>query len=138
GKVDRSALPVEETGAGSDEGYLAPRTALEEVLCRLFCEVLQLERVGVRDSFFELGGHSLLATQVVSRVRGALGVELPLRRLFGSPTAEGLAAAILEEAGERERVERTGELVLKRSALSDEELEDLLEERIGSVEAGHA
>jgi amino acid adenylation domain-containing protein len=136
GKVDRGALPPEETGAGSDEGYLAPRTALEEVLCRLFCEVLGRERVGVRDSFFELGGHSLLATQVVSRVRGALGVELPLRRLFGSPTAEGLAAAILEEAGERERVERTAELLLKLSAFSDEEVEDLLAARNGSVKEG--
>jgi hypothetical protein len=57
-----------------------------------------------------------------------LQVELPLRRLFGSPTVEGLAAAILEDVGERERVERTAELLLKLSTLSDEEAGNLLAE----------
>ncbi|PYS91302.1 MAG: non-ribosomal peptide synthetase [Acidobacteria bacterium] len=137
GKVDRNALPIDESGVETDESYLAPRTVVEEVLERIFAEVLQLERVGVRDGFFELGGHSLLATQVVSRVRGALGVELPLRKLFAAPTVEGLAAAILEDVGERRRVERTAELLLRLSNFSDEEVDDLLEERIGSVEERH-
>jgi len=80
----------------------------------------------VRDSFFELGGHSLLATQVSSRLRAAFQVELPLRRLFESPTVEGLAAGILKHHGNRKRVEQTAELLLKLSTLSDEDAEKLV------------
>jgi len=126
GKVDRNALPAPEQARPElDQAYVAPRTAVEEVLCGVFSEVLQIDRVGVRDSFFELGGHSLLATQVASRLRIAFQVELSLRRLFQSPTVEGLAAAILNDQGDRRRVEQIAELLLKLSTLSDEDAEKL-------------
>src|SRR5205085_10254556 len=65
-----------------------------------WCEVLGVAAVSVSRSFFELGGHSLLATQVMSRVRGAFGVELPVRTLFGSPTVRGLATEVEQEMRE--------------------------------------
>ncbi|HYG65957.1 MAG TPA: amino acid adenylation domain-containing protein [Thermoanaerobaculia bacterium] len=94
-KVDRRALPA-PAGLHPAPGtaYLAPRTPGEEILASIWAEVLGVERVGLRDNFFELGGHSLLATQVISRVREAFGVELPVRELFEEPTVEGLAGRI--------------------------------------------
>jgi len=94
GKVDRKALPVPERSASQQAAYVAPRTPSEGILCGIWAEVLGLERIGIEDDFFELGGHSLLATQVVSRVRQALSVELPLRELFSFPTIAELGARI--------------------------------------------
>ncbi|MBD2005419.1 MULTISPECIES: non-ribosomal peptide synthetase [Cyanophyceae] len=95
GKVDRRALPAPEPVklelAGS---YVAPQTPVEEGLVKIFAEVLGVKRVGIHDNFFELGGHSLLATQLVSRVRDAFGVELPLRSVFEAPTIAELSKAI--------------------------------------------
>ncbi|MBW8767933.1 MAG: AMP-binding protein, partial [Geodermatophilales bacterium] len=87
GKVDRRALPAPE-GGRLELGavYVAPRTALEELLAGIWAEVLGLDRVGVHDNFFALGGHSLLAAQVVSRAGEALEIEVPLRLLFEAPT----------------------------------------------------
>jgi amino acid adenylation domain-containing protein len=126
GKVDRNALPTDQIGVEANENYLAPQTPLEQVLAGIFSQILSLERIGADDSFFDLGGHSLLATQILSRVRETFQLELPLRKFFRTPTVTGLAAAILEDEAERERVERTAEILLKLATLSDEEVDDLL------------
>ncbi len=97
GKVDRWALPASDTARPElEKPFVAPRTEVEERLAAIWSEVLGLEQVGVCDNFFELGGHSLLATQIVSRLREAFGLELPLRRLFESPTVAELAESIEE------------------------------------------
>ncbi|HEX7239559.1 MAG TPA: amino acid adenylation domain-containing protein, partial [Longimicrobiaceae bacterium] len=92
GKLDRGALPA--PGPGREGAYVAPRTPAEEVLSGIWAEVLGTGPVGAEDGFFERGGHSLLAMQVVSRVRGAFGVEVPLRALFEARTVAGLARRI--------------------------------------------
>ncbi|MEQ8755470.1 MAG: condensation domain-containing protein, partial [Coleofasciculus sp. G1-WW12-02] len=124
GKVDRKALPVPETTkASTQEAFVLPRHPVEEVLARIWCQLLGVEAVGIDHNFFELGGHSLLATQVISRIEKAFGVELPVRCLFESPTLAELAASVqklMQSQSEQpvppiERVSRDGVLPLSFS-----------------------
>ncbi|MBA3485669.1 MAG: amino acid adenylation domain-containing protein, partial [Lysobacter sp.] len=94
GKLDRSLLPTAEAGAVAQREYEAPQGEVEEALARLWQELLDVPRVGRHDHFFELGGHSLLAVQLASRLHESLGVEMPLKLLFGTPTLAALAAAL--------------------------------------------
>jgi amino acid adenylation domain-containing protein len=100
GKVDRRALPTlnEEFVPGLNPANaqtairdIASLTPTETTLIDIWKELLRLKQVHVHDDFFKLGGHSLLATQMTSRVRDALGLELPLKSVFEAPTIAQLA-----------------------------------------------
>jgi amino acid adenylation domain-containing protein len=94
GKVDRSALPAPAGDAVVRGAHAGPRTPTEEVLASIWCEVLELDRVGVDDNFFELGGHSLPAMRVVARIRDTFHLDLPLRALFDAPRISALSERV--------------------------------------------
>jgi amino acid adenylation domain-containing protein/non-ribosomal peptide synthase protein (TIGR01720 family) len=99
GKVDRAALPAPDAAAtGSAAGRRPPRTEAEVLLAGIWAALLRVDGIGRDDDFFRRGGHSLLAAQLISRVRRAFGVELPLAELFRDATLAGLAARIGELA----------------------------------------
>jgi acyl carrier protein len=92
GKVDRNALPPPDgSRLLSHQGFIKPRTEIEELVAQVWREVLKLDKIGVDDNFFDLGGHSLLATRVVARLRTNFNIDLPLRKLFELPTVAALA-----------------------------------------------
>jgi amino acid adenylation domain-containing protein/non-ribosomal peptide synthase protein (TIGR01720 family) len=94
GKVDRKVLPAPERSRDEGTSFVPPGDPVEELLAGVWAEVLGIERIGVHDDFFALGGHSLQATQVRSRIRGLLGVDLPLRTLFEATTLGRLAREV--------------------------------------------
>jgi myxalamid-type nonribosomal peptide synthetase MxaA len=102
GKVDRNALPAPDAPlrAGLDQPYQRPRNRVEEILCRIWGEVLGLENVGIRDNFFELGGHSLLLTPLVLKLREYFGLRLSMREFFERPTVAELAEMISAARGQ--------------------------------------
>ncbi|MFI2435853.1 amino acid adenylation domain-containing protein [Streptomyces sp. NPDC018693] len=93
GKIDRRRLPAPRQPV-ADTAQVAPRTPTEEQLAALWCEVLGLSRVGVRDDFFELGGHSLAATRLIAGIRDRFRITIGLREVFTARTVEELAAQV--------------------------------------------
>ncbi|WP_051775961.1 non-ribosomal peptide synthetase [Paenibacillus tyrfis] len=96
GKVDRKALPAPEGSVQRGVEFVAPRTAVEVQLARIWEEVLGLSgtSVGVKDNFFDLGGHSLRANILVSKLHKEMGVQLPLQDVFLYPMIEQMAEVI--------------------------------------------
>lgn len=120
GKLDRRALPSPDDFEPSrvlpleETERTAPGTLVEARVTEIVGDLLGVGSVGVEDNFFMLGGHSLLGTQLISRIRDAYGVELPLRSLFDNPTVEAIS------------VEIEAALVESLTEMTDEEAERLL------------
>ncbi|MFT3764376.1 MAG: amino acid adenylation domain-containing protein [Minicystis sp.] len=93
GKIDRKALPAPEEGERAELGeeFVAPTSAVEEQLARIWAGVLRVERVGIHDNFFAIGGDSILSIQIVSRAEAA-GIHISPRQMFQHQTVAELAA----------------------------------------------
>ncbi|PTR44095.1 amino acid adenylation domain-containing protein [Rhodococcus sp. OK611] len=96
GKLDRGVLPAPEFVSTA---FRAPSTPVEEIVAGTISEVLGLPRVGLDDNFFDLGGNSLIATRVAARLGSVLGVTVPVRLLFESPTVAALAVRVERDSG---------------------------------------
>ena len=100
GKVDRYVLTAlnTPTSHSMDKAFIAPRTATESTLAKIWAEVLNIEGVGIYDNFFDLGGNSLLTVQLMKQIYKHFERELPLSSLFLNPTIESLATALSSKA----------------------------------------
>lgn len=115
GKIDRSALPAPGSeNIVREQNFVNPSTVTEQRVAGIVASLLGLEHVGAEDNFFFLGGNSLFGTQLIARLRGAFGVDVPLLRLFDHPTVTDLA-------GEVERL-----MIEKLDAMTEEEAQQLL------------
>jgi amino acid adenylation domain-containing protein len=136
GKLDRKALPAGEDGL-ERRNYVGPGTEGEEILCRIWGEVLRVERVGIQDNFFELGGDSILSVQIVARANQA-GLRLTVRDMFQHQTI----AALAEVAGRKpeslthqlmENISETAALNTSLLSPDDFPLDHLSQEEFNSI-----
>jgi acyl carrier protein len=120
GKIDRRALPAPERRRDDVSLCVPPRNGIEAAIADVWRELLGLPELGVHDDFFDLGGHSLLGTRVLSRLRGAFGIDLPAAALFRAPTVARLATLVVQRRAEGEGV---AELLAAVEGLSDDEVQ---------------
>jgi hypothetical protein len=114
GKLDRDALP---SPAVLRPAYLAPSTDAQVLVAEVFAEILKVEKVGAGDHFFDLGGNSLRGMRAMARIRGEIGVDVPMWSLFRHPVVADLAteierliAAELDQLSDSEVVDQLREL----------------------------
>ncbi|MFE4108626.1 type I polyketide synthase [Almyronema epifaneia] len=117
--------------------YVAPRTPIEQKTAEIWQQYLGITNIGIHDPFFELGGDSLLATQVISAMRQAFAVDLPLHSLFETPTVAQQSHQIQQlqaQATASGAAARTPIQQLNRSqALSSANLDQLSEQEIDAL-----
>jgi len=102
GKVDRLALPAPDRSRPELEvAYAAPRSDVEELLAKIWAEVLAIDLVGIHDNFFDLGGHSLAASRVISRVIQSFKLVLPVKALYDAPTVARMAEFVKQSHAHR-------------------------------------
>ena len=104
GKIDRRSLPTPRRANVADGEFAPPGSDMERLVASIWCDLLNLDTVGVNDNFFDMGGSSLSLMEVEARLRKTHGSPIPLVELFRRPTIAELAAflsgsARAEDAG---------------------------------------
>lgn len=110
--------------------YTPPSSAVESMLVDIWQDLFGIDQIGIHDDFLDLGGHSLLAIQVITRVREAFQIELPLTDLFNAPTIAGLAEKITAQQLTPEELEELEQLYNQIEQLSTNEVQEQLARRL--------
>jgi acyl carrier protein/NAD(P)-dependent dehydrogenase (short-subunit alcohol dehydrogenase family) len=113
-----------------DGDYVPPRSTVEKILADVWQELFGIQRIGIHDDFLRLGGHSLLAVQLITRVRQAFSIELPLTSLFTAPTIAGLAEQITAQQLTPEELEEIEQIYGEIDNLSTGEVQRQLAEEL--------
>jgi len=114
--------------------YVPPRDAVESMLADIWQDLFGIDQIGIHDDFLHLGGHSLLAIQLITRIREAFEIELPLTDLFNAPTIAGLAERITEQQLTPEELAELEQLYDEIEQLSTTEVQEQLARRLEGVE----
>jgi acyl transferase domain-containing protein len=108
--------------------YVAPTNEVEQITAQIWERLFGIERIGIRDDFFQLGGNSLLAIQLASQLRKAFAVDLPLSKLFESPTIAGLAVSIADSQARQREIAEIERLLQEIEELSADDIRSQLDQ----------
>ncbi|MDZ5604324.1 amino acid adenylation domain-containing protein [Pseudomonas sp. RP23018S] len=126
GKIDRQALTASDLGA-TQQAYVAPRDALEQVLAGRMAQLLGSERLSVEQDFFAAGGHSLLVIKLVAGIRKLLHCEVHPGVVFDHPSPAALAQALRLQEVAPGQLEKLAQARVRLESMSPEEKARLLE-----------
>ena len=115
---------------------VAPTNDVERLVVSTWQALLGVAEIGIDDSFFDLGGHSLLATQLVSRLRRALLIDVPLRVIFDRPTVREMALAIVAHEPAPGQAAAAARLRLQLSRMTPDELKAVMAARQAPAAGG--
>ncbi|MEM1256120.1 MAG: amino acid adenylation domain-containing protein [Cyanobacteria bacterium P01_H01_bin.21] len=112
GKVDFATLPDPNASRPELQSeFVAPATAIEKMLAKLWQQVLKMDRIGIHDNFYELGGDSIMAIQIAARM-SETGFRLSPNQIFQHPTLAQLSAAVAPESADITTEDLTGVIPL--------------------------
>jgi len=94
GKIDKKMLLAMDIKSESSQEYIQATGDIEEKLEKIFKEVLNIGKVGIKDDFFDIGGHSLLAIQLIGKINKSFNKKLALATLFEAKTIQNLKILI--------------------------------------------
>ncbi len=103
-KVNRKALPAPVIQA-ADHEYVEPANEIEREFCKIFSDILSMDKIGATDNFFELGGTSLMVTRVIIEADKA-GHHIAYGDVFANPTPRMLANFLKGGAAEEDEEAR--------------------------------
>lgn len=125
-KVDISALPKPKRSDSTQTVYVAPRTDLERELAKIYCDVLELDQIGMEDNFFDVGGNSIKAIQILSEL-AEKGYAADINMIFQYQDIETLAKEIMnsDEALVVQKINDISEHLIERAVQTEKQyLED--------------
>ena len=97
-KVNRKALPAPVIQA-ADHEYVEPVNEVEKLFCKIYSDILSMDKIGATDNFFELGGTSLMVTRVIIEADKA-GKHIAYGDVFANPTPRQLSNFISSDTND--------------------------------------
>jgi|GEM_PF-1495392 len=117
GKINRHALPLpEKRQRETEEVFVAPESDIEQKIAAVFCEMLNLEKIGTKDNFFSLGVNSLLIAQANNRLNQQLDKHVSLVAMYRFSTISSLAEHLSADSDVAEGASKGTDRAEKRKA----------------------